>query len=78
MVLYGITLTPLAEELGDADPTLLSPFYANSAAFDGLARRSATQLRLLMERGPDQGYFPNPAKSLFIADNLEEKEVAKR
>ena len=29
MVLYGITLIPLAEELRAADPGLLSPFYAD-------------------------------------------------
>ena len=78
MVLYGITLYPLAEELRDADPTLLSPFYANDVAFDRSARGSAAQLRLLMARGPDQGYFPYPAKSLFIADKPEKKEAAKR
>ena len=78
MVLYGINLTPLAEELRDADPTLLSPFYADYAAFDRSMRRSAVQLRLLMDRGPDQGYLTNPSKALFIADNPEEKGVAKR
>ena len=31
-----------------------------------------------MERGPDRGNFPNPDTYLFITDNLEEKEVAKR
>ena len=36
MVLYGITLVPLAEELQDADPTLLSPFYADDAVFEGV------------------------------------------
>ena len=35
MVFYGITLVPLAEELRAADPGLLSPFYADDAAFDG-------------------------------------------
>ena len=40
MVLYGITLVPLSEDIRDEDPTLLSPFYANAAAFDGLVRRS--------------------------------------
>ena len=69
MVLYGITLVPLTEGLRDADPTLLSPFYANDAVFDRSTRRSAAQLRLMMELGPDRGYFPEPAKSLFIADN---------
>ena len=35
MVLYGITLVPLAEELSAADPGLLSPFYVDDAVFDG-------------------------------------------
>ena len=69
MVLYGITLVPLAEELRDADPTLLFPFYADDAAFDGTVRRSAAQLGLMMDRRPDHGYSPELAKSLFIAEN---------
>ena len=68
MVLYGFILAPLAEELRATDPVLLSPLYVNDAAFDGLSQRSAQLLRILMKRGPDQGYFPNPAKSLFISD----------
>ena len=66
IVLYGITLTPLAEELRAADPGLLSLFYADDAAFDGSARRSAQLLKLLMKRKPDRRYFPEPAKSIFI------------
>ena len=61
MVLYGITLVPLAEELRAADPGLLSPYYADNAAFDGLARQSAQLLKLLMKRGPEWGYFTEPA-----------------
>ena len=37
MVLYRITCAPLAEELRAAKPWLLSPFYADGAAFDDLA-----------------------------------------
>ena len=37
MVLYGITLVPLAEDLRAADLGILSLFYADDAAFDGLA-----------------------------------------
>ena len=55
MVLCGITLVSLAGEIRDARLNLMSPFYANDAAFDGSARRSAVQLRLLMDQGPDQG-----------------------
>ena len=62
MVLYGITLTPLAEELRVADPGLLSPFYADDAVCDGSAQQSAQLLKLLMERGPDRGYLPDLIK----------------
>ena len=78
MILYGIDLVPLAEELQDVYFTILSPFYTNDTAFDGLAQRIVAQLRLLMDRGPDRGYFLKPAKSLFIADNPEDKEATKR
>ena len=78
MVLYGITLPPLAEELKDSDKTLLSIFYTNDVEFDGLARRSAVQLRPLMEQGMYQGYLPETAKSLFISKNTEDKEAARQ
>ena len=78
MDLYGITLAPLAEELRAADPGILSPFYVDDAAFDGLARRSAQFLKLLMKRGPDQGYFLELAKSLFISDTPGQEETAKQ
>ena len=78
MVLYGITLVPLAEELIGADLGLLSLFYAYDAAFGGSERRSAQLLNMLMKRGPDRGYFPEPAKSLFILDTLGQEEAAKR
>ena len=68
MVLYWITPLSLANELRAADSGLLSLFYADDAVFDGLSQRSAQLLKLLMERGPDQGYFPEPDKSLFISD----------
>ena len=31
-----------------------------------------------MKRGTDLGYFPKPAKSLFISDTLGQEEAAKR
>ena len=78
MDLYRITLVPLTEELCAADLGLLSPFYADDAAFDGLARRSAQLLKLLMRRGgADRGYFTELAKSLFISDSLGQDTAAK-
>ena len=60
------------------DPGLLSPFYADDAAFDSLTQRSTQLLKLLMKRGPDRGYLPEPAKSLFISDTPVQEEAAKR
>ena len=77
MVLYGITLVPIAEELRSVDPGILSPFYADDAAFGGLARKSAQLLKLLMKRGADQGYLPEPAKSLFILYTPGQEEAVK-
>ena len=74
MVLYKITLVPLSEELGTADPGLLSPFYVDDAAFDSSAQRSAP----LLKRRPDWGYFHEPDKFLFISDTPGQEEVAKR
>ena len=78
MVLYGITLVPIAKELIVAYPGILSPFYVDDAVFDGLERKSAQLLKLLMERRLDRGYFPEPAKSCFISDTLGQEEAAKR
>ena len=60
------------------DLGLLSPFYADDAVFDGLARKSAQLLKLLMERGADRGYLPDPVKSLFISDTPGQEEAASR
>ena len=76
--MYGITLAPLIDELRAADPGLLSPFYADDAGFEGSARFSAQLLKLLMKRETDRGYFPKPAKSLFILYTPGQEESAKR
>ena len=78
MVLYSITLVPLTEELRVADLGLLSTIYADDAVFDGLARQSAQLLKMLSKRGPDRGYLPDPAKSLFISDTPGQEEAGRR
>ena len=78
MVLYEITLVHLAKYLRASDLGFLSPFFADDAAFEGLARQSAQLLELLMERGTDRGYFPEPAKSLYISDTPEQEEATRR
>ena len=78
MVLYRITLVPLAQELRAVDPGLLFPFYPDDVAFDGSAQRSTQLLKLLIRRVPDWGYFPEPDKSLFISDTPGQEEAARR
>ena len=68
MVLYRITLVPLAEDLGEEDPGIIYPFYADNAAFNGAVISNAQLFKLIMEKGLRQVYFPNPAKLLFIAN----------
>ena len=33
---------------------------------------------MMKKRGPDWGYFPKPAKSLFISDTPGQEEAAKQ
>ena len=61
-----------------ADPRLLLPFYEDDAAFDGSERCSAQLLKMLMKRGPDRGYFIEPAKPLFILSNPGKEEAARK
>ena len=75
MVLYGIILVPMDKELRTADLGLLSTFYVDDADFGCSARRSAQLLNLLMKRGLDRGYFPEPDNSLFISDTPGQEEA---
>eukprot|EP00957_Ditylum_brightwellii_P059781 4538414-Ditylum_brightwellii.AAC.1 len=34
-------------------------------------------MKLLLQRGPDRGYFPEPAKSTHICDQQEEAEMVR-
>ena len=62
----------------DADPTILSIFFPNNSVFNGSASQIVVQLRLLMDLGMYWGYSFNPSKSLFIVNNPEEEETARR
>ena len=66
MVLYGINLVILVEDLWAVDPGILTPFYTDNTAFDGSEQRSAWLMKLLLEQGLAQGNLPDPAKYLFI------------
>ena len=70
MVLYGVTLVPLAEELRAADPGLLFPFYAGDSAFGGSERSSTQLITMLIKRRSYRGYFPKPGKFLLFRIHL--------
>ena len=76
--MYRITLAPLAKEIRAADPGLLSPFYADNVAFDGLERQSAQSLKLLTKRGLERVYFTEPSKPFSISDTPGQEEATKR
>ena len=68
----------MAEEIWSEDTGIIAPFYVDDAFFYGSACRSAQLIKLLMEIETDWGYFPEPSKSLFIADFPYQEEMSKR
>ena len=78
MVLCGITLVPLAEEIWLEDPENLAHFYAYEISFDGSAQRSAHLMEMILERGTNQGYFPETTNSLFIFEFPNKEDVDQR
>jgi hypothetical protein len=72
MVLYGLALTPLSEDLRAAAPEILQPWSADDRAMEGPAAGVARVMRLLNRRGPDRGYYPEPAKSIAICSPAQQ------
>ena len=69
MVLYGLALTPLAESLLAGEPRLMQAWYADDCALYGPVSAINRAMNALVDCGPDFGYFPEPEKSVIIADN---------
>ena len=57
---------------------LRAPFYSDYAMFGGPADRNAGLMIILLEWGPVRGYYPEPAKSIFICDSPTLEETAKQ
>ena len=66
MVLYGLTLVPLAKALRDAVPSVVQPWYADDAAMSGPSKHVGEAMDLLQQLGPARGYFPKPLKSIVV------------
>ena len=78
MIMYGISIFHLAEEIHAADPGIIDPLYVDNVTFGGSAQRSSHLLKMLIRRGPDQGYFTKQDKSMFIMDTPGQDESDKR
>jgi hypothetical protein len=75
MVLYGLALTPLSEQLRQAVPSVVQPWYADDATMEGPVSGIARAMRLLQEQGPARGYYPEPAKSIFVGHTATLEEA---
>ena len=66
MITYSIGVLPLIQELRDAHPRLTQPWYANDAGAGGTFQQVQEHFWDLQARGPAQGYYPEPTKSILV------------
>ena len=65
MVLYGLGIPPLVQELRKAHPGVTQTWYADDAGAGGTNNGIHHHLDDLMVRGPPYGYFPESTKSIL-------------
>ncbi len=58
MILYGLTLTPIAEKIRENVKDIVQPFYADDVALAGKSSDISKAMEILMQYGPARGYFP--------------------
>jgi hypothetical protein len=68
MVLYGLALVLLADTLRQAHPEVVQAWYADDGQLQGRLLRVAQAMLHLQRLGPEWGYFPEPAKSIFVCN----------
>ena len=66
MVLYGLTLVPLAEIVRHGVPDLIHAWYANDACLAGGLGSIGPAVDLILKHGPARGYFMEPEKSVLV------------
>jgi len=77
MLIYGLTLVPLAKRLRDEVPNTNQPWYADDCAMSGTSTSIAKAMVLLLKLGPQRGYFPEPSKSIIVCRADCQEQVAK-
>ena len=66
MIEYGIGVLLLIRELRGAHPRVPQPWYADDVGEGGTFHQILEQFRDLQARGPAQGYYPEPTKSILV------------
>ena len=66
MIAYGIGVLLLVRELQGAHPCVTQTWYADDAGAGGKFTNILEHLRDLQARGPAQGYYPEPTKSILV------------
>jgi hypothetical protein len=72
MILYGVSLLGLRDDLQESAPGVLQPWYADDFSIYGRTSEVAHVFQLLCKKGPSVGYFPAPAKSWAICPKRAE------
>ena len=66
MVAYGLGILPLIRELRQDHPGVTQPWYADDAEAGGTFEGIQRHLDDLMVKGPPQGYFTEPTRSILV------------
>ena len=66
MIAYGIGVLPLIRELMNTHPQVTHPWYADDTGARGAFQLVQEHFRYLETRGPSQGYYLDPTKSILV------------
>ena len=66
MISYGIGILPLIFEICAVYPHITQLWYADYSGAGGKFAALQNHMQDLVVRGPPQGYFPEPTKSILV------------
>ena len=66
MLTYGIVFLPLILDLWESHPQVTHLWYADNTGSGKSFQDVQAHLDTIMVRGPPQGYFPVPTKSILV------------
>ena len=66
IIAYGIGVLPFIRELWDAHPRVTQPWYADDVGAGGAFKDVQAHFQDLQARGPAQGYYLEPIKSILV------------